>query len=248
VEILHLLINPDDTGFMGRGVIAFHRETFGRQLAARKTQSKFYAQGLNPAGYMSVAGTLDKDGRNELRKSYEESMSGAENAYRLAIFDQRVLKFEPISMTPADAQFLESIGATDQDIATIFGLPEYKLNRGKQAYQSNVQNSIEYQQGTLDAYMVPLEEGARIRWLSQEEQTDHYFRFVRDSLLRMTPKERAETNEIRIRSAQASPNEAREKDDLSAYPGGDQYYMTKNYGPIGSENGQIQQDQPQEGV
>lgn len=248
VEILHLLINPDATGCMGRGMITFARETFGRQIAARKTQSKFYAQGLNPAGYMSVSGTVDKNGRNEIRKSYEEAMSGTENAYRLAVFDQRVTKFEPISMTPADAQFLESIDATDRDICTFFGLPEYKLNRGKQAYQSNVQNNIEYLQGTLDAYLVPLEEAARIRWLSQEEQVDHYFKFVRESLLRMTPKERAETNEIRIRSAQASPNEAREKDDLSAYPGGDRYYMTKNYGPIGSEIGQDKQNQQQEGA
>src|SRR3989304_4775602 len=31
VEILHLLINPDSTGFVGRGGITYARETFGRR-------------------------------------------------------------------------------------------------------------------------------------------------------------------------------------------------------------------------
>ena len=106
------------------------------------------------------------------------------------------------------------------------------LNRGKESYNSNEQKYIEYLQGTLDAYLVPWEEAARIRWLSRDEQVDTYFKFIRDSLLRMDSKSRAETNEIRIRSGQMSPNEAREKDDVSAYTGGDDYYMASNISPI----------------
>jgi hypothetical protein len=51
----------------------------------------------------------------------------------------------------------------------------------------------------------------------------------------MDAKGRAETNEIRIRSGQMTPNEAREKDDVSAYPGGDKFYMTSNYTPINGD-------------
>lgn len=233
VEILHLLINPDATGFMGRGVITFARETFGRQLAARKTQSMFFKQGLNPAGYISVTGNLDQEGRKKYRDAYAETMSGADNAYRLAVFDQRVTKFEPITMTPDDAQFLESIEATDLDIANFFGLPLHMLNRGKEAYNSNEQKYIEYLQGTLDAYLVPWEEAARIRWLPQNQQGSTYFRFVREALLRMDSKARADAMAVRIQNGMMTPNEAREKDDMGAYPYGDKYYMTSNVQPIG---------------
>jgi HK97 family phage portal protein len=248
VEILHLLINPDRDGFLGRGVIQFARETIGRQLGAHKTQSKFYAQGLNPAGYLSVTGNVDKKGREEYRKAYEEAMSGSDNAYRLAIFDARVTKFETVTMKPSDAQFLESISANDHDIANFFGIPEYKLNAGKQSYQSNEQNNLEYLSTSLDPYLVQLEQAARIKWLSLADQGSNYFRFIREAMLRTDALTRAQLNEVNIRSGQRSPNEAREKDDYSSYPDGDQFYMSANYAgtglaaptnsPGGNNNGQ----------
>lgn len=236
VEILHLLINPDATGFMGRGVITFARETIGRQLAARKTQGQFYSQGLNASAYVQVDGTLDKEGRKRVRDAYEEAMSGSDNAYRLAVLDKRITKFETISMQPKDAQFLESIDATDRDICNFFGLSEHMLNRGKEAYNSNEQKYIEYLQGTLDSYLVPWEEGARIKWVSQSDQASNYFKFVRESLLRMDAQARATAMSVRIQNGIMTPNEAREKEDMEAYAGGDDFYMMSNVRKIGGEN------------
>jgi HK97 family phage portal protein len=238
IEILHLLINPDETGFIGRGVITYARETMGRQLAAKKTQSKQFSQGFMPAAYVQFCGELSPEARNKVRSEFEASMNGSENAYRLAIFDDTVTKFEPVNIQLKDAQFLESIDATDRDICNFFGLPEHMLNRGKESYNSNEQKYLEYLMGTLDAFLVPWEEAARIRWLTEREQINTFFKFIRESLLRMDSKTRAETNEVLIRSGQRSPNEAREKDDMSAYPGGDKKYMASNIAPIGETNGQ----------
>ena len=238
VEILHLLINPDSTGFVGRGVITFARETFGRQLAAHRTQAMLFKQGFMPAAYVQMSGELSAEARKKVRDAYAETISGSENAYRLAVFDSKITKFEPIDIQLADAQFLESIDATDRDICNFFGLSEHMLNRGKEAYNSNEQKYLEYLVGTLDSFLVPWEEAARIRWLSQAEQANTYFRFIRDSLLRMDGKARAESHEIRIRSGQETPNEAREKDDLSASddPSADRLFMASNIQPIGSTN------------
>lgn len=232
VEVLHLLINPDATGQIGRGVLRYARETLGRQLGAYKTQAKLFAQGMMPAAYMQFSGSLSAEARRQARLAYEEAMSGAENAYRLAVLDDKVTKFEPINIQMKDAQFLESIEATDRDIANFFGLPEHMLNRGKQSYNSNEQAYIEYLTGTLDAYLVPWEEAARIRWLSQAEQATTYFKFVRESLLRMDGKARTEMMATQIQNGMLMPNEAREKNDLSAYAGGDRYYMAGNILPI----------------
>lgn len=228
VEILHQLINPDETGCVGRGVISYARETFGRQLSARKMQSKLFSQGMLPAAFVQFEGELSPEARKKARATYEEAMSGVDNAYRLAVFDSKIAKFESINMQLKDAQFLESIDATDRDICNFFGLSEHMLNRGKEAYNSNEQKYIEYLQGTLDSYLVPWEEAARIRWLSREEQSNHYFKFVRESLLRMDTKARSEAMEIQIRSGLLTPNEGREKNDQSAYPEGDRYYMAAN--------------------
>jgi HK97 family phage portal protein len=250
VEILHLLINPDSTGFVGRGVITYARETFGRQVAAHKTQSKLYSQGFLPAAYVQMAGELSPDARAKVRDAYGEQMGGTSNAYRLAVFDNRIIKFEPIHIQLRDAQFLESIDAGDRDIANFFGLPEHMLNRGKEAYNSNEQKYIEYLQGTLDAFLVPWEEAARIRWLSRAEQIDTYFKFIRESLLRMDSKTRGESMEVRIRSGMMTPNEAREKEDMSASsePNADRLFMASNIAPIGGPiGGQDEPEQPAQG-
>ncbi len=234
VEILHLLINPDETGFIGRGVITYARETFGRQLAAHKTQSKLFSQGFMPAAYIKYNEAVEKaEAREKVRRAYEEQMSGSENAYRLAVFDKRIIEFQPINIQLKDQQFLEAIDATEIEILNYMGLSAHMLNRGKEAYNSNEQKYIEYLQGTLDAYLVPLEQGARIKWLSNEEQPFTYFKFIREALLRMDSKARAESMMVRIQNGMMTPNEAREKDDMGAYPDGDQFYMASNISPIG---------------
>jgi len=228
VEVLHLLINPDSTGFVGRGVITYARETFGRRIAANKTQAKFYANGFMPAAAVTMAGELSADARNKVRQAYEEQMSGAENAYRLAIFDNKITKFEPINIQLKDAQFLESIDANDRDICNFFGLSEHMLNRGKEAYNSNEQKYIEYLQGTLNSYLVPIEQGARIKWLSRQERITNYFKFVRESLLRMDAKTRVDVEEKQIQNGILTPNEALEKEDRNGYPEGDRHYIMSN--------------------
>ena len=213
-EVLHTLINPDNSGHYGRGVIEYARDAIGRQIGAYDTEDKLFRQGLTPAAYLQVAGNLGKDGRKEYRDSYGEVMNGDYEGIRLAVFDNRITKFEPITMKLVDAQFLELMGATDKDIANFFGMPLHMLNMGNQSYSSNEQKYLEYLDGTLDSYLVQIEQGARIKWLS------------------MDAKGRAETNEILIRSGQRTPNEARSKDDYSPYTEGDSFFMTKNYSDV----------------
>lgn len=238
VEVLQLLINPDRSGFRGRGVIEYARETLGRQIAAYETESNLLARGFNPSMIMKMGGELDKEGRKKVREAYEEALGGSENAGGVAVFDRRVLEFHPIEMKLVDMQFLESIRATDLDIANFFGMSLHMLNMGKEAYNSNEQKYLEYLSGTLDAYLVQFEQAARVRWLTRAQQTSNYFRFNRNALLRMDAKTRAEYGEIRIRTATMTPNEFRSFEDESPYDGGEAFYITKNYGSIPSTGDQ----------
>jgi HK97 family phage portal protein len=235
-EVFHLLINSTD-GINGRGVIRYARESLGRQMGAYETQGKLYAQGLSPAGVMWMAGELGKEARNKVRDEYSEALSGSRNAGRLAIMDSKVTKFERIAMSPVDAQFLESIQENDTEIANFFGVPLYKLNQGKQSYQSNEQQNLDYLATSLDPYLRQFEEEALLSWLSEEEQNYMYCRFNRDVLLRTDAASRVAALEKRIFSGQLSPNEARQIEDLSSFTGGDSRYIPANMMPIGGQNG-----------
>lgn len=234
VEVLSLLINSTDGVTSRGGVIAYARETMGRQLANYATQNRISGKALNPSGIVWMAGELNEEARGKFKTTYEKSMRES----GLAIFDPKVAKFESITMKPVDAQFLESIQENDTEIANFFGVPLYKLNQGKQSYQSNEQQNLDYLNTTLDPYLVQWEQAAALKWLSEDEQNFMYFRFNRDALLRTDAKTRAETLEKRILSGQLTPNQAAQIEDLPSYRGGDGHYLPGNMARV-AEDGNL---------
>lgn len=234
IEVAPLLINSKD-GVTGHGIIEYARETMGRQLGAHQTMAKFFEQGLNPGGLLWVDGDLNQKAKEELRRKFSDQMSGVENAYKLAVMDSKVTKFEKITMSMVDAQFLETIQATDIDIAKFFGMPLYKLNMGREAYNSNEQQNLDYLNTTLDPYLVQTEEVGRLKWLSEREQGTTYLRCNRDVILRTDAKTRSEVIAKRIQTGVLTPNEGRQIDDLSSYAGGDLHFIPANMAVINQD-------------
>jgi phage portal protein BeeE len=103
---------------------------------------------------------------------------------------------------------------------------------GKEAYNSNEQQNLDYLNTTLEPYLVQTEEIGRTRWLSEEEQAYTYFRFNRDSILKTDAKTRAEVISKRVQSGGLTPNEGRQIEDLSSYEGGDLHFIPANMAVI----------------
>lgn len=231
VEMVHLMINSPD-GINGRSMLAYARETFGGQLGAHETRDKISGSGLNPTAAIWINGEVNEEARNKLRRSYLDAVTGSANAGGAVIFDNKIVKFEPVTINPTDAQFLESIAATDVDIANFFGVPLYKINQGKQSYESNGQQDLDYMKTTLNPFLVQWEQAAWLKWLSASEQPMMYMKFNRTAILQTDAKTRAEYLEKQILSGQLTPNEARQVNDMSAFEGGDAHYLPANIGTI----------------
>jgi HK97 family phage portal protein len=239
VEIMHCLINPDETGFVGRGVIQFARETIGRQLAAYGSQSTLFKNGLSAAGIMWLAGESSAEQRKKVREMYEEVMSGDENNGRIAVLDKKISKFEPVTLAPKDVQFLELIADNDVAVMNYFGMPAYKLNTGKQAYNSNEQQNLDYLSTSLDPYLVQIEQAGALKWLSLQEQGYTYLRFERSALFRTDAKSRGDYLNGAIQNGRLRPNEARQIEDRSADPNplADALWMASNVQPMSNTQG-----------
>lgn len=227
VEVNHLQINSKN-GMVGRSVLTYAKETVGRQQGAHNTQNMIFANGLNAAAYMMFDQELTPEARQRARLEYQKAISGQDNAGRLAVLDSHVTKFETINIKPVDAQFLETVNATDAQIANYFGIPLYKLNQGKQSYESNEQQNMDYLRSTLNPYLVQIEQGARLKWLPTKAQGKTYFRFNRDSLLQTDAKTRAEVLEKLIFAGILTPNQGLQINDMSPYDGGDVHYVPLN--------------------
>jgi HK97 family phage portal protein len=237
VEVMAMIINSTD-GISGRGVITFARETFGRLMGADLTKGKFFKQGLNPGGILWMNGDLNPEARQKAREKFAEGMSGAENAYSLVVMDAKANKFEQISMKPMDVAFLSGIEQDDLRVADFFNMPMYKLNRGKEAYNSNEQKGQDYLDTTLDPYLIQAEEVDAQGLLSEMEQEYMYIRVNRDALMRADVKTRVEAITKRIFSGQLTLNQANQIEDQPSFPGGNIRLIPSNMATL-AEDGTI---------
>ena len=102
------------------------------------------------------------------------------------------------------------------------------MTQGKQSYESNEQQNLDYLNTTLDPYLVQWEQAAALKWLSEDEQNYMYFKFNRDALLRTDSRSRGESLAKRVLNGWMTPNQAAQVEDLPSFEGGDAHYIPAN--------------------
>ena len=136
-------------------------------------------------------------------------------------------------MSNTDAQFVESSEVRVADVCRFFGVPLHLAYAGKQSYQSNEQNGIEYvnytllgyetQWGQEDSYKMLLP-GERARPLRIKRELKVFLRGD-------TAAQAAWYKALRETGAY-SVDDIRALEDLCKVPGGDSRYASWNYGPL----------------
>lgn len=242
-EVMHYKAYSTD-GLRGIGVLQRAAMVINSGLAAQEYQANFYMNGGQPSGVLQtdtdIGGmvTLTVDGQEVtatkkefMRKEWEKIHNGPTNAHRIAILDNG-LKYTPISMSQADAQFVESQSVSVQDIARFYGVPEYKLMSGKQAYNSNVQNATEYVVGTLHPNVKQYEEEQSYKLLTDSQLRDCTIGINMMAELRGDFTSRGAWYKTMREIGVYSPNDICAYEELPDVPGGDTRYASKNYAPL----------------
>jgi HK97 family phage portal protein len=130
-------------------------------------------------------------------------------------------EYTPLSVSPAEAQFLETIRATATQVATIYSIPAEMIggDTGRSMTYATVElNSIQYVQWAVRPWLATIE--AALSALLPERQ---YVKFNADALIRTDTKTRYEVYEIARKIGLQSQNEQRRLEDLPAVPGGDDH-------------------------
>lgn len=169
-DVLHYKGNSND-GYVGVSVLRYAARTLRIARAASQYEEAVYVNGTHPSGVLKTESDLSgpspvRDPSNperflskkeNVRRSWETVYSGAANAFRVAVLDNG-LEYKPITVSSFDAQFISARDLTVADIARFFGVPLHALMTGKQSYQSNEQNSLEFVQGKGLAMLRTMEE------------------------------------------------------------------------------------------
>lgn len=244
-DVLHYKAYSED-GIRGISVLRRAALTLKTAQAAQEYENSTWQSGGQPSGILTTDsdlggeievpqedGTVKKvDPKEQLRQSWEKIHRGPGNAMRLAVLDLG-LKYQPISMSNTDAQFVESKEIRVADVCRFFGVPLHLVYAGKQSYQSNEQNGIEYVNYTLLGYETQWGQEDSYKLLLPGER-DRGLRIKRELkvFLKGDTAAQAAWYKALREVGGLNPNEIRGLEDMGAIPGGESYYASWNYGPL----------------
>lgn len=227
-DVLHIPALGFD-GLVGYSPIAMAKNSIGMGLACEEYGAKFFANGAAPSGVLEHPGTIKDITR--LRESWNAIYGGSKNAGKVAILEEG-MHYSPISISPNEAQFLETRKFQVDEIARIFHVPPHMIGDLERSTFSNIeQQSLEFVKYTLNPWVCRWEQALTRSLLSPKEKREYSIKFNVDGLLRGDYQSRMNGYAVGRQNGWMSANDIRELENLDHIPaeqGGDLYLVNGN--------------------
>ncbi len=227
-EVLHIPGLGFD-GLVGYSPIAMAKNAIGMAIACEEYGAKFFANGAQPSGVLEHPGTIKDPSR--VRESWTQTFGGSQNANKVAVLEEG-MKYTPISISPEQAQFLETRKFQINEIARIFRVPPHMVGDLEKSSFSNIeQQSLEFVKYTLDPWVSRWEQSIVRSLLTEEEKKQYFIKFNVDGLLRGDYESRMNGYATARQNGWMSANDIRELENLDRIPeelGGDLYLINGN--------------------
>ena len=224
-EVLHIPGLGFD-GLVGYSPIAMAKNAVGLAMATEEYGAKFFANGAAPGGVLEHPGTI-KDPQ-KVKESWNSAYQGSANSHRVAVLEEG-MKYQPIGISPEQAQFLETRKFQINEIARIFRVPPHMLADLEKSSFSNIeQQSLEFVKYTLDPWVVRWEQTMFRSLLMESEKSTVFIKFNVDGLLRGDYESRMSGYATARQNGWMSANDIRELENLDRIPvelGGDIYLI-----------------------
>lgn len=220
-------------GLVGYSPIAMARNAIGMAIACEEYGAKFFANGATPGGVLEHPSTIKDPQR--VRDSWQAAFGGSSNSNKVAVLEEG-MKYTPISISPEQAQFLETRKFQINEIARIFRVPPHMVGDLEKSSFSNIeQQSLEFVKYTLDPWVIRWEQSLMRALLSLDEKHKYFVKFNLEGLLRGDYQSRMNGYAIGRQNGWMSANDIRELENLDRIPaeeGGDLYLINGNMLPM----------------
>jgi HK97 family phage portal protein len=217
IDFAHIML-PAVTGEpLGLAPLDAGAKMLGYALDQQRYGGEFFDGSAVPAGIVEHPGRLDEQDANNLRARWEAQHQGGRGT---AVLSGGV-KFSQISINPEQAQFLQTRAFSNQQIATLLGIPPFMLNAGQPqgtasslTYQNLSQVFEELYRMTLSpVYLTRLEETMQ-RFIPRGQSV----RFDTTELLRTDDANRWAAQKIAIDAGILTADEVREIEGREPLP------------------------------
>lgn len=222
-------------GYIGIGAIEYAATTAGIALGGYRNQAKFYKDGSQLEGYISHPKPLKKETIDRLRLSWHDTYHNASGTANKVAFLDEGMEFKPISVTPDQAKYLESLKNAGYEIAAILRVPPHMISLMDKSSFNNIEyQSIDFVKFSLLPWIHRFEAELASKLLTEaEKEADEIkFKFNVETLLRGTYKDRMEGYRVAINIGLMSQNEARKLESMAPFEGGDRRWIQMNMMPL----------------
>ena len=220
-------------GLVGYSPIAMAKNAIGLAIATEEYGAKFFANGAAPSGVLEHPGTI-KD-PSKVREAWQSQFGGSQNSGKVAVLEEG-MKYTPISISPEQAQFLETRKFQINEIARIFRVPPHMVGDLEKSSFSNIeQQSLEFVKYTLDPWVVRWEQAISRALLTPDEKKRYFVKFNLEGLLRGDYQSRMQGYATARQNGWMSANDIRELENLDLIApedGGDLYLVNGNMVPL----------------
>jgi HK97 family phage portal protein len=220
-------------GLVGYSPIAMAKNAIGMAIACEEYGAKFFANGAAPSGVLEHPGTIKDPTR--VREAWQSQFGGSANSGKVAGLEEG-MKYTPISISPEQAQFLETRKFQINEIARIFRVPPHMIGDLDRSTFSNIENmSREFVTYTLDPWLIRWEQAIARSLFLEHEKPRYFVKFNVEGLLRGDYQSRMDGYAVARQNGWMSANDIRELENLDRIPaeeGGDLYLINGNMLPL----------------
>lgn len=216
-EVLHLRDRSDD-GLIGRSRLQRAAAAVQSGLSMQAFGNALYLNGARPSGTLTAAGQISDETAGRLKREFENSFAGPHNAARVIVTGDG-LKFEPMSITPEDAEFLASRRFSVEELCRLYGVPPPVAGDLTHGTFSNVESLLRwFAQATLTPWCRKLETEFTRSVFSAGTRSSHKLEFDLSGLLRGDPAQRWASWKIAVDAGILDADEIREEEGFNPRP------------------------------
>lgn len=186
-DVLHIKgLGPNP--YWGWDIVDLLANTFGGAIAKDSFSNKYFAQGANPVGFITMDGSLDEVDEQNYMRSLKTAMEGLGNAHKIVLLEEGA-KFTPITFDPQKSQMLESKQFDIRLLAMAIGIKAHKLVDGaNSAYASLEQANHEHKDDDILPWVNKWKKECNDKLLTEEQkQTGSHSIDVDDEALDWVP-------------------------------------------------------------
>jgi HK97 family phage portal protein len=218
-EILHIP-GLSFNGIKGYSPISLMRQAFEVGKSAENLAAKFYENDATPGGVLQHPGRLTQEGRENLKKSWNERHQGINKKFTFAVLEEG-LTWKEIAIPFKDQQFVDNRKFQRTDICGIFRVPPHMIGDLERATFSNIeQQAIDFVVNTIRPWLVRLEQSILFKLFSERDQKRYFAEHLIDGLLRGDIKSRYDAYAVGKQWGWLNSDEIREFENMNPQPEG----------------------------